>query len=116
MPCPKSSTRRPRYGASCVGDSLRSITMSPPGSGQKLQREVALTNVFVGFQLFDPGCVDDLALVDNCRVARKAKAKMHVLLGDQHRGPGASELPQQFADPPRDDRGQPLPEFKSIGV
>src|SRR6185437_9669817 len=32
---------------------------------------------------FDPGCVDDLALVDNRRVARNAKAKMHVLLGDQ---------------------------------
>src|SRR6185437_1147005 len=49
----------------------------------KLQRKVALTNVIVGFQLLDPGCVDDLALVDNRRVARNAKAKMHVLLGDQ---------------------------------
>src|SRR6476620_8153765 len=82
MPCPKSSTRRPRYGASCVGDSLRSIAMSSPGSGRKLQRELALTNVFVGFQLFDSGCVDDLALVDNRRVARKAKAKMHARLGE----------------------------------
>src|SRR6478672_13415496 len=108
MPCPKSSTRRPRYGASCVGDSLRSIAMSSPGSGRKLQREIALTNVFVGFQLFDPGCVDDLALVDNRRVARKAKAKMHVLLGDQHRSAGAAELPQQFADPLHDDRRQPF--------
>jgi hypothetical protein len=80
------------------------MVISAPGSGRKLQREVALTNVFVGFQLFDLGCVDDLALVDNRRVARKAKAKMHVLLGDQHRGPGAAELPQQFADPLRDDR------------
>src|SRR4051812_1917802 len=111
IPCPKSSTRNPRYGASCVGDSLCSIAMSSPGSGRKLQREVALTNVIVGFQLFDPGCVDDLALVDNCRVARKAKAKMHVLLGNQHRGPGPAELPQQFAYPLHDDRGQPLARF-----
>src|SRR6478736_7474 len=80
--------------------------MSSPGTGRKLQREVALTNVIVGFQLFDPGCVDDLALVDNRRVARKAKAKMHVLLGNQHRRPGAPELPQQFPDPLDDDWGQ----------
>src|SRR4051794_12853191 len=107
MPCPKSSTRRPRYGASCVGDSLRSMVIPPPGRAKSLEREVALTNFFVGFQLFDPGCVDDLALVDNRRVARKAKAKMHVLLGDQHRGAGAAKLPQQFADPLYDDRRQP---------
>src|SRR4029078_4745145 len=108
MPCPKSSTRRPRYGASCVGDSLRSMAMSSPGPGRKLQREVALTNVVVGFQLFDPGCVDDLALVDNRRVARKAKAKMHVLLRDQHGSAGTAELPQQFTDPLHDDRRQPF--------
>ncbi len=40
-------------------------------------------NVFVGFQLFDPGCVDDLAFVDNRRVARKATAKMHALAGER---------------------------------
>ena len=67
-----------------------------------------LTNVIVSFQLFDSRCVDDLALVDNRRVARKAKAKMHVLLGDQDGCPGAAELPQQFADPLHDDRRQSL--------
>jgi hypothetical protein len=60
--------------------------MSSPGSGRKLQRQVALTNVFVGFQLFDPGCVDDLAPVDNRRVARKAKAKMLAPRGDARGG------------------------------
>src|SRR3954465_58373 len=85
MPCPKSSTRKPRYGASCVGDSLRSIAISSPGSDRKLQREVALTNIFVGFRLFDPGCVDDLPPVGKHRAARKAKAKMHALVGE-HRG------------------------------
>jgi hypothetical protein len=55
--------------------------MSSPGSGRKPQREVALTNVFVGFQLFDPGCVDDPAPADKRRADRKAKAKMHALLG-----------------------------------
>src|SRR5687767_11849307 len=67
--------------------------------GRQLEREIALPNIIVGLQLFDGGCVDDLALVDNRRVARKAKAKMHVLFGDQHRRPGATKLTQQFADP-----------------
>src|SRR5690349_21031260 len=104
MPCPKSSTRKPRYGASCVGDSVRLTAIDPPTRAQnaltarKLQRQIALPNVIVGFQLFDTGCVDDLALVDNRRVGRKAKAKMHVLLGDQYGGAGTAELPQQFAD------------------
>src|SRR6476620_10039190 len=111
MPCPKSSTRRPRYGASCVGVSLPA--MVPPCrqplsehdlipktgshfSGSCSQRQIALPDVDVGLQLFDGGCVDDLALVDNRRVARKAKAKMHVLLGDQHGGAGRAELAQPF--------------------
>src|SRR5437870_13567688 len=106
MPCPKSSTRRPRYGASWVGDSLPAIVPPPPAECS--QGQIALPNVIVGFQLFDGGCVDDLALVDNRRVARKAKAKMHVLLGNQHRRSGAAELPQQFADSLHDDRRQPL--------
>jgi hypothetical protein len=57
------------------------MAISSPGSGRKLQLDIALTNVFVGFRLFYPGCVDDLVLVDNRRVARKAKAKMHTLFG-----------------------------------
>jgi hypothetical protein len=57
------------------------MAISSPGSGRKLQREIALTNVFVGFRLFYPGCVDDPVLVDKRRVARKAKAKMHTLFG-----------------------------------
>src|SRR4029453_11084398 len=101
MPCPKSTTFMPRYGASCVGDSLPAIA---PPDRRSLQREIALANVVVGLQLFDGGCVDDLALVDNRRVARKAKAKMHVLLGDQNRGSGRAQLPQQFPDPLHDAR------------
>ena len=30
--------------------------------------------------------LDDLAPADNRRVARNAKAKMHALVGDRHRG------------------------------
>src|SRR5882672_8651489 len=45
MPCPKSSTRRPRYGASCVGDSVRSIGISSPGPfGPDLVECVQLTS------------------------------------------------------------------------
>src|SRR4051794_19096895 len=36
MPWPKSSTRNPRYGASCVGDGFRLIGISSPGSGSSV--------------------------------------------------------------------------------
>src|SRR3954447_16620749 len=99
MPCPKSSTRSPRYGASCVGANFPAISSPCPAktpaaipgrceaanpesrdsrfapsrrpgmTTQHSQREVALPDAVVGLQLVDGGCVDDLALVDNRRVA-----------------------------------------------
>src|SRR5450631_3358652 len=78
MPCPKSSTRKPRYGASCVGESARLTAIDPPATG----------------------CVDDLGLVDNRRVARKAKAKMHVArrstLWHRCRQPSRNPVPQRL--------------------
>src|SRR5215471_810779 len=87
---------------------LSSATATLRTTLDSLQRKIALANVVVGLQLFDGGCVDDLALVDNRRVARKAKAKMHVLLGDQYGGTGRAELAQKLADPLHDDRRQPF--------
>src|SRR5258708_12665653 len=75
----------------------------------RLQREIALANVIVGFEILDCRGVDDLAFVDDSGVAGEPEAEMHVLLRDQNRSTRATPFPQQLADPLHDDRCQPLP-------
>jgi len=86
-----------------IESSLECFRQIWEGAAQ-LQREVALANVIVGFQILDGRGVDDLAFVDDGGVARYPKAEMHVLLRDQNRRTGATQLPQQLADPLHNDR------------
>ena len=55
-----------------------------------LQREIALANVIVGFEILDCRGVDDLAFVDDGGMAGEAEAEMHVLFRDQNRGTRAA--------------------------
>lgn len=96
-----------------IESSLECFSTDLEGAAQ-LQREVALANVIVGFQILDGRGVDDLAFVDDGGVARYPKAKMHVLLRDQNRRTGATQLPQQLADPLHNDRRKPLAWFAAI--
>src|SRR5229473_6780252 len=59
----------------------------------RLQREIALANIVVGFQILDASGVDDLAFVDDGGMARQPKAEMHVLFRDQNRGTSTAQLP-----------------------
>ena len=62
----------------------------------RLHREVALANVIVGFHILDGRGVNDPAFVDDGGVAPQAKAEMHILLRDQNRRTGTTQLPQQL--------------------
>src|SRR5450756_540411 len=77
----------------------------------ELQRQIALTDIVVGFEILDRGAVDDLSLVDDSGSTGEPEAEMHVLFGDQNGGAGAAQLPQQFADPLHDDWRQALTRF-----
>ena len=59
----------------------------------RLQREIALANVVVGFQVLDGSGVNDLALVDDSGVAGQPKTEMHVLFRDQNRSTSPAQLP-----------------------
>jgi len=62
----------------------------------RLHREVALANVIVGFHILDGRGVNDPAFVDDGGVVPQAKAEMHILLRDQNRRTGTTQLPQQL--------------------
>jgi hypothetical protein len=59
----------------------------------QLQREIALANSVVGFQILDASRVNDLAFVDDGGMAGEAEAEMHVLFRDQNRRTRAAQLP-----------------------
>ena len=59
----------------------------------RLQREIALANVVVGFQILDGSGVTIWPLSDDSGVARQPKAEVHVLFRDQNRRTSPAQLP-----------------------